>query len=99
VLGLLASAALIALFVILPARIPGTPVNIATALVFYKLCDVMQGPAFFKHRAAAGARRSNWLVVAVIAATIVALLAVLLGLFLATGRLDDELALAATSRG
>ena len=55
VFGMLASAALIALSVRrCPRACPGTPISIATALTFYKLADVMQGPAFFKHRAAGG---------------------------------------------
>jgi len=73
----------------LPERIPATPINIAIALTFYKLADTMQGPAFYKHRAAAGPVRSNWLVFGIIIASAVAVL-ILAGVFMfATGRLDD----------
>ena len=65
------------------------PINIATALTFYKLAESMQGPAFFKHRAAGGRVRSNWLVFGIIIASAVTVL-ILAGVFLfATGRLDD----------
>ena len=75
--GLLASAALFALLFMLPARIPATPVNIAAALAFYKLAETMQGKAFFKHRAAGGARQSNWLVFGITLGTAVVLLVTL----------------------
>ena len=87
--GLLASTGLFAVLFMLPDRIPATPINIAIVLTFYKLADTMQGPAFYKHRAAAGPVRSNWLVFGIIIASAVAVL-ILAGVFMfATGRLDD----------
>ena len=97
VFGMLASAALMALFFVLPARVPGTPISIATALTFYKLADVMQGPAFFKHRAAGGDRRSNWLVFAISVGALIALLGVILAILQVSGGLD-ELAVAGAAR-
>ena len=87
--GLLTSAGLFGVLFMLPDRIPASPINIAIALTFYKLADTMQGPAFFKHRAAGGPVRSNWLVFGIIVASVVAVM-ILAGVFLvATGRLDD----------
>jgi hypothetical protein len=92
VFGLLASAGLFSVLFMLPARIPGSPITLATALTFYKLADAMQGPAFFKHRAAGGMVRSNWLVLGIIIASAVAVL-ILAGVFLlTTGHLDDATA-------
>jgi hypothetical protein len=87
--GLLASAGLFAVLFMLPDRIPASPINIATALTFYKLAESMQGPAFFKHRAAGGSVRSNWVVFGIIIASAVAVLILAGAFLLATGRLDD----------
>ena len=74
--GALASAALFALFAILPDGIPGTPVAIVVGLTFYKLADSMQGPAVFEHLRAGGDRQSNWLVFGISAGTLIAILVV-----------------------
>jgi hypothetical protein len=85
IFGLLASAALFALLFVLPARIPATPVNIAVAFAFYKLAEAMQGQAFVKHRAAGGARQSNWLVFGIALGTAVVLLVTLFLILMAAG--------------
>jgi hypothetical protein len=85
IFGTLACAAFIALLFAMPDRIPATPVNIAAALTFYKLADTMQGRAFSRHRAANGARQSNWLVFGIGAGTVVALLVVTFLVLIATG--------------
>ena len=85
IFGLLASAALFALLFMLPARIPATPVNIAAALAFYKLAETMQGKAFSEHRAAGGARQSNWLVFGITLGTAVVLLVTLFLILMAAG--------------
>jgi hypothetical protein len=83
--GLLASAALFALLFVLPARIPATPVNIAAALTFYKLAEMLQGKAFFRHRGAGGARQSNWLVFGIAVGTAAVLLVTLFLILIAAG--------------
>jgi hypothetical protein len=88
-LGTLACVALFVVFYFLPAHIPGTPVSIATGLVFYKLGDAMQGAAFLKHQAAGGARRSNWLVFGISVGMMAAIIVVLVVALLASGELDQ----------
>jgi hypothetical protein len=88
--GLLASAAFFVVAFLIPDRLT-TPINIAAALTFYKLAETMQGAAFFRHRAASGRVRSNWVVFGTILATLVAAIILAAGVLLATGGLDDEL--------
>jgi len=87
-LGLLCSAVLITVGILLPKDIPSFPINIAVVVGFYKLVDSLQGQSFFNHRAAGGARQSNWLVFGICAATIVTLLLVVVVAVLASGTLD-----------
>ena len=84
-LGTLACAAFFGLLFVLPGRIPATPINIAAALTFYKLADTMQGAAFLRHRAANGARQSNWLVLGITVGTAVAVLVVMFLVLIAAG--------------
>src|SRR3954464_3885689 len=83
--GTLACTAFFAVVFAMPGRIPATPINIAAALPFSKLADTMQGRACSRHRAANGARQSNWLVFGVGAGTAVALLVVMFLILIATG--------------
>jgi len=85
IFGALASVAFFALLYILPAKVPATPVNIAATLTFYKLADMMQGAAFSRHRAANGARQSNWLVFGITVGAAVALLVIMFLVLIATG--------------
>jgi hypothetical protein len=85
--GLLATAALFAVTLMLHDRAM-RPLNIVAGLVFYKLADTMQGPAFFKHRAASGRVRSNWTVFGIIGLTVVAVMIVVGAVILASGGLD-----------
>ena len=87
-LGLLSSAVLITIGILLPKDIPSFPINIAVVVGFYKLVDSLQGQSFFTHRAAGGARQSNWLVFGICTATIVTLLLVVIVAVLASGVLD-----------
>jgi hypothetical protein len=83
--GTLACAAFLGLMFLLPDRVPPTPINIAAALTFYKLADTMQGRAFSRHRAANGARQSNWLVFGITVGTAAAVLVVMFLILIATG--------------
>jgi hypothetical protein len=83
--GLLASVALFAVLFMLPARIPATPVAIATGLAFYRLAETMQGKAFVGHRGAGGARQSNWLVFGIALGTLVGLCVTLFLILIAVG--------------
>jgi hypothetical protein len=69
-LGLLVAAAVLALVMFLPRGIT-TGVNLGVAWGVFKLTDHLQGKAFSVHRAAGGARRSNWLVFGIIMAAVV----------------------------
>jgi uncharacterized membrane protein len=82
VLGLLATAATIALVFMMPKGF-ATPLTTGIAFGLYKLAASLQGDAFFTHWDAGGARRSNWMVFGVAAATAVGLLAVMAGVVLA----------------
>jgi hypothetical protein len=86
--GLLASAAFFVIAFMLPDRLT-TPLNIVAAFTFYKLADAMQGPVFFKHRAASGRVRSNWVVFGIIIATAVAVMILAFAYGFATVGLDD----------
>src|SRR4051794_25504523 len=83
--GTLACAAFFALVFAMPDRIPAKALNIAAALTFYKLADTMQGRAFSRHRAANGARRSNWLVFGITVGTGAAVLVVMVLILFAAG--------------
>jgi len=83
--GTLACAAFLALMFVLPDRIPPTPINIAAVLTFYKLADTMQGRAFSRHRAANGARQSNWLVFGITVGAAAAVLVVMFLILIAIG--------------
>jgi hypothetical protein len=83
-LGLLATAGTLAVASIMPRGV-STPVSIGIAYGLYKLAASLQGDAFFAHRSAGGARRSNWLVFGIVAATIVGLIAAVTGFVLVTG--------------
>ena len=89
-LGLLATAAFFVVALMLPDRL-ATPINIAAAIGFYKLAGTMQGPLFFKHRAASGRVRSNWVVFGIIVATAVAVLALAFAYGFVSSGLSDEL--------
>ena len=91
VLGILGTAALIAIGMALPKEVPGLPINIAVAFGFLRVFESLQGQSFSIHRDAGGARQSNWLVFGVIVATVVALCLVLLGVLLASGALSGYL--------
>jgi hypothetical protein len=83
--GTLACAAFFALVFVMPDRIPAKALNIAAALTFYKLADTMQGRAFSRHRAANGARQSNWLVFGITVGTGAAVLVVMFLILFAAG--------------
>ena len=70
-LGLLAFAALIPILLVAPRGV-STPLNIALTFVMSRLARSRQGEAFFKHTTAGGAKRSGWLVFAVIVAVLAA---------------------------
>jgi len=89
IFGALASAASFALLYLLPDKVPGTPVNLALTLTFYKLADTLQGPAFVRHRASKGERQSNWLVFGIAVGAAVALLVTVFLIVLASGGLSD----------
>jgi hypothetical protein len=84
-LGVLFTAGLVALTLVLPKNIPTTPINVAVAVGFYKLANSLQGQSFFNHRTAGGARHSNWLVFGIIVASAVALVVVLFAVLFAAG--------------
>jgi hypothetical protein len=73
-LGLLAFGALIALVSFLPRGV-GTPINIAITFGMSSIARSLQGQAFFKHTIAGGAKRSGWLVFAIIMGALVAVFA------------------------
>ena len=86
-LGALVTVALIVGLFLVPkgAR---TPINIAAAIALYRLAGSLQGQAFFRHQIAGGAKRSNWLVFAVIVGTFVGLMAAILAITVAFRLLD-----------
>jgi RsiW-degrading membrane proteinase PrsW (M82 family) len=71
-LGLLAFCAWIALVMILP-RGAQLPMNIGAVFAMSSVARSLQGQAFFNHTRAGGAKRSNWLVFAIIMGTFVAI--------------------------
>jgi hypothetical protein len=83
--GLLASAALFALLIMMPGRIPATPVNIGAAFALFKLAESLQGKDFLRHKAAGGARQSNWLVFGITVGTAVVLLVTIFLIVIALG--------------
>jgi len=72
VLGLLAFAGSIALSILIPKG-GRLPLGIAFTIAMRNIARSLQGQAFFRHTAAGGAKRSNWLVFGFIVAAIVSL--------------------------
>lgn len=89
VFGILATLAVFAVGALLPDNIPNTPIAIVVGLVFYKLADSLQGPAFVSHRAAGGERQSNWQVFGISVGTLIGVLVIVFLVLQATGGLDD----------
>jgi hypothetical protein len=83
-LGLLATAAVFTVASLMPRGV-STPVNLGIAYGLYKLAASLQGDEFFAHMVAGGARRSNWLVFGIVAATFVGLMFVVAAVVLASG--------------
>ncbi len=86
-LGLVSTIAVIGLVMILP-KSARSPVNLGLAVGFYWLCESLPGGLFALHRQEGGARHSNWLVLGIALATIVAVLLVLFAVVFASGVLN-----------
>jgi hypothetical protein len=86
-LGFLATVALVTLLSFAPRGV-STPVSVSIAWAVYKLAESMQGAAWFKHRTAGGARRSNWAVFGVVVATLVGFIAVMGAVVISIGGIE-----------
>jgi hypothetical protein len=90
VLGLLCGIGVMALGFVMPKEIPTLPVTIAVAVAFYQVFKSLQGELFIINRSAGGDRRSNWLVLGIIVATLVALLLVVFAVVFGFGLMEGD---------